>query len=168
MNWRFNLPKAPWWGGVFEWMIQTIKRCLRKTIGQAKLSFNELSTTLTEVEAVLNSCPLSYVSSYDLEEPLTPSHLTVGRRLMNFPDRLLHEPEDFETTPDVLTKRVRYLSRTLEHFWKRWRREYLTELRNSHGYHRNSAGGNLISVGDVVVIHDSDQPRSFWRLGRVQ
>ena len=41
-------------------------------------------------------------------------------------------------------------------------------MRESHRYHRSNARGNLISVGDVVIIHDSDQPRGFWRLGRVQ
>ena len=38
----------------------------------SKLSFDELLTVLTEVETVLNSSPLSYVFSDDLEDPLTP------------------------------------------------------------------------------------------------
>ena len=33
MQWSFNLEKAPWWGGVFERMIKSVKRCLRRTIG---------------------------------------------------------------------------------------------------------------------------------------
>ena len=168
VKWTFNLPRAPWWGGVFERMVKATKRCLRKTIGQAKLSFDELQTALTEVEAVINSRPLTYVSSDDLEEPLTPSHLLVGRRLMSFPDHLCREPEDFEITSDVLTRRARHLNRTLGHFWERWRREYLTELRESHRYHRGSAEEDQVSVGDVVVIYDKDQPRGFWRIGRVQ
>ena len=141
---------------------------MRKTIGQAKLSFDELSTVLTEVEAVINSRPLSYVSSEDLEEPLTPSHLLVGRRLLNFPDHFCREPEDFEATPDVLIRRARYLNQTLMHFWGRWRKEYLLELRESHRYHQGSTNDNQVSIGDVVVINDNDQPRGFWRLGRVQ
>lgn len=40
---------------------------------------DELVTATTEVEAILNSRPLSYVSTEDLKEPLTPSHLMVGR-----------------------------------------------------------------------------------------
>ena len=36
VKWIFNVPKAPWWGGVFEWMVRCTKRCLRKIIGQAK------------------------------------------------------------------------------------------------------------------------------------
>ena len=59
VKWKFNIPKAPWWGGVFERMIGCTKRCLRKIVGQAKFSQDEL-TALTEVEMVINSRPLSY------------------------------------------------------------------------------------------------------------
>ena len=87
VQWTFNLLKAPWWGGVFECMIKAMKCCLRKSIGRAKLSLDKLATTLTEVEAVLNSHPPTYLSTDDLEEPLTPSHL-VGRRLLDMPNHL--------------------------------------------------------------------------------
>ena len=52
-------------------------------VGQAKLSADELLTVLLEVEMVLNSRPLTVVSAEDVEEPLTPSHLIVGRRIMS-------------------------------------------------------------------------------------
>ena len=74
-EWLFNVERAPWWGGAFERMIQSTKCCLRKMIGRAQLSFDELVTTLAEIESVLNSGPLSYISATYVEEPLTPSHL---------------------------------------------------------------------------------------------
>ena len=132
VQWTFNLPKAPWWGGVFERMVKAVKRCLRKSIGRAKLSLDELTTALVEVEAVLNSRPLTYLSTDDLEEPLTPSHLLVGRRLLDMPDHICDKPEEFEATPDLLTKRARHLEQTVTHFWRRWKKEYLLELRESH------------------------------------
>ena len=49
ISWSFNLEKAPWWGGIFERMIQTTKKCLRKTIGSARLTYKELLTSVTEV-----------------------------------------------------------------------------------------------------------------------
>ena len=73
VEWRFNLEKAPWQGGVFERMIKSAKRCLRKAIGKNCLTFDELLTLVTEVEGVLNSRPLTYVYSDDITEPLTPS-----------------------------------------------------------------------------------------------
>ncbi|XP_052256360.1 uncharacterized protein LOC127861714 [Dreissena polymorpha] len=53
----------------------------------------------------------------------------------------------------------------LNQFWKRWRTEYLTALRESH----KLTGTTLqsIAVGDVVQIHD-ECPRSQWKLGIVQ
>ena len=44
IEWRFNVPRAPWWGGVFERLVWSTKRCLRKVLGQAKFSHDELST----------------------------------------------------------------------------------------------------------------------------
>ena len=168
VQWTFNLPKAPWWGGVFERMVKAMKRCLRKSLGRARLTLDELTTALVEVEAVLNSRPLTYVSTDDFEVPLTPSHLLVGRRLLDLPDHLCEEPEEFETTPDLLTKRARHLEQTVTHFWRRWRKEYLLELRESHRYHGGNQNAKPVMINDVVVIHDEDQPRTLWRLGRVK
>ena len=125
MQWSFNLENAPWWGGVFERMIKSVKRCLRKTIGQAKLTHDELLTALTEVEMIVNSRPLSYLSTEDIEEPLTPSHLLIGRRVFNLPDGDLHcgliEGNDMEFTHESLNRRMDHLNKTLNYFWKRWK-----------------------------------------------
>lgn len=99
IEWSFNIEKAPWWGGIFERMIGLTKKCLRKIIGRAKFSFDELLTAVTEIEFVLNSRPISYVSSSDLDEPLTPFHLLVGRRLSTLPDHICYRraAEEFTT-----------------------------------------------------------------------
>lgn len=55
-------------GGIFERMIKSAKRCMRKSIGRNSLTYDELLTLVTEVEAVLNSRPLTYVSSEELDE----------------------------------------------------------------------------------------------------
>ena len=88
IRWIFNVECAPWWGGVFERMVRSTKRCLCKMVGRANFTQDELLTAVVEIEAVINSRPISYVSSADFEEPLTPSHLVVGRRLLNLPDYL--------------------------------------------------------------------------------
>ena len=101
-------------------MIRSTKRCLKKIIGQAKLSCDELLTALTEVEMVINSRPLSYVSTDDQEEPLTPSHLLVGRHLMNLPDHISVRDqidEEAEVDSNLLTQRAQHLNKTLTHFW---------------------------------------------------
>ena len=55
VKWTFNVPKAPWWGGIFERLVRSVKRCLKKVLGLARLSYDELFTALVEVEGVLNS-----------------------------------------------------------------------------------------------------------------
>ena len=69
-------------------MVRSTKCCLRKLIGRAHFSLDELTTTLAEIEAVFNSRPLSYVSGDDMEEPITPSHLIVDHRILNLLDDL--------------------------------------------------------------------------------
>ena len=122
---------------MFECMVRAAKRCVHKTIGQAHFSRDELLTAIVEIEGVINSRPQSYVSSYDLEEPLTP-HRIVGRRLLNLPDYagLLDDHEDYEFEVDAahLQKRAKHLASVLNHFWHRWRAEYLNELREGHCY----------------------------------
>ena len=117
IKWNFNLPKAPWWGGLFERLVKSTKCCLRKILGQSKLTYEELTTVLVEVEGVLNSRPLTYVSPNDIEEPLIPSHLLIGRRIMSLPDHLCCvEEEDSDSGHDVLTRRMRHLNQLLEQF----------------------------------------------------
>ena len=85
IKWKYNLAKAPWWGGFYERLIKSVKSCLKKCIGRANLSFDELHTTLFKIEGVLNLPPLTYLYSDELEEPLTPSHLILGRRILKLP-----------------------------------------------------------------------------------
>ena len=168
-EWIFNVERAPWWGGVFERMVKSVKRCLRKIIGQAKLTYDELHTAIVEIEMVINSRPLSYISQEDLEEPLTPSHLMIGRRILSLPSNLHNSQEDNDTeaTPELLTRRMRYLNSTLDQFWKRWRSEYLLELREHHRFNMSNTGSQ-VSVGDIVVVHNQEKRRGFWSLGKVE
>ena len=164
--WVFNIERAPWWGGFFERLIQSLKRCLRKMVGRAKLTYEELVTVVAEVELILNSSPLTYVSGEDMDEPLTPSHFICGRRLMSLPDHLCYTNSDDEDyhprTSTTFTKRVKYF----ENFWTRWRHEYLLELQESYRWYEGGQP-DKIDVGDVVIIHD-ESPRGLWKLGIIE
>ena len=63
-------------------MVKLVKRCLKKIAANAHLSFEELDTILIEIEGIINSPPLTYVDVDSLDEPLTPSSLVSGRRLL--------------------------------------------------------------------------------------
>lgn len=82
VTWKFNVPRAPWWGGFFDSMVRSVKPCLTKMLGTARVDYEEFETTLVEVEGILNSWPLTYATE-DIKEPLTPSLLCIGCRLLS-------------------------------------------------------------------------------------
>ena len=164
IEWRFNLERAPWWGGLFERMVGSVKACLRKVLGNVRLSFDELLTVLVEVEGTLNSRPLTYEYSEAGNEVLTPSHLIYGRRIQSLPDEIAEEPEENESG---CYERFRYLTERLAHFWKRWRNEYLVSLRE---FHRTKSGRVVkqVQVGDVVTVFEENKKRGEWKLAVVE
>ena len=122
---------------------------------------------LVEIEGIINTRPLTYLYDDDVSEPLTPSHLLTGRNLADAPN------EDAPSTAsdaETMTNRFRYLQTTLQSAWKKFQHHYLTELREHHMYTRRKTNdGNVLKVGDVVIVKDDDvRSRNLWRLGRVE
>ena len=164
IEWRFNLERAPWWEGFFERMVGSVKACLRKVLGKARLSFDELLTVLVEVVGTLNSRPLTYEYSEAGYEVLIPSHLIYERRIQSLPDEIAEEPEENESG---CYERFRYLTEKLAHFSKRWRNEYLVNLRE---FHRTKSGRVVkqVQVGDVVTVFEENKKRGEWKLAVVE
>ncbi|KYN14541.1 hypothetical protein ALC57_13238 [Trachymyrmex cornetzi] len=63
IDWRLNPPTAAWW----ERMVRIVKDLLKRTLKKSCLSYEELSTILCNVEAVINSRPLTYVAGDQLK-----------------------------------------------------------------------------------------------------
>jgi len=78
ITWRFIAPRAAWWGGWWDRMIGTTKRCLRKALGRFQVR-GGLNTTLVAIETAINSRPI--VQAEDESGTLTPAHLLIGKRL---------------------------------------------------------------------------------------
>ena len=38
----------------------------------------------------------------------------------------------------------------------------------SHSYHKGSSSALQMSVGDVIIVHNENQLRGFWKLGRIE
>ncbi len=166
INWRFNLARAPWWGGFFERMVGTVKRCLRKVLGNARLTFDELATVLLEVEQTVNSRPLTYEYDEVSGEMLTPAHLIHGRKLVTIPDELRDNDSDSEAENKLL-KRFRYLAKKKRHYWSRWRREYLVDLREHHKVSKRKNDPKA-KVGDVVLVEEDNKKRGQWKTGVIK
>ena len=165
IDWRFNIERCPQAEGFFERLVRSVKRCLKKTLRNAKLTYEEFVTILTEIEGVLNSRPLTY-GNEELGEPVTPAHLMIGHRILDRPN-----PVEFPGFKDVkrddVTRRARHLLTVSNHFRSRFRREYLTELRE-HQNTKRPKSGEKVRVGDVVTIFEEKLPRQSWRMGRVE
>ena len=88
--WKYIVEKAPWWGGFWKHLIQSVKRCLKKFIGRSALSFEEVSTLTSEVETAINSRPFTYVKDDQdgVSFTLCPSHLISGRSVTATPNSL--------------------------------------------------------------------------------
>ena len=159
VTWNFIIEKAPWQGGFWERMIQSAKRCLRKSLGRTSLNFEELRTLLVEIEGTLNNRPLTYV--YDDEEgisyPLTPSHLIYGRQVASTPSDRQFE---IVSTNNSLTKRALYHKRLLNEFTKKWRKEYLLSIREASKNTFRGSAREQLAVGEVVILKNECTPRA--------
>ena len=79
MNWNFNPPAGPHFGGVFEIMIKAAKRAINAVLGNAEVTDEELSSAFIGAKALLSSRPLTYKSANSMDiVPLTPSHFLHG------------------------------------------------------------------------------------------
>jgi hypothetical protein len=167
VQWKFIPKRAPWYGGFWERLIGLTKTAIKKVLGRARITLEELTTLVTEVEAMLNDRPLTYVNDCD---PLTPSLLLHGRLLNTLPyesvdDEELTDPTFATADRSSLEKRTMRLANIHENFWKRWSTEYLTALRERHN--PNGKTENTIKVGDVVTVHSDDKRRVNWNLAIV-
>ena len=158
--WKFNVPKAPWWGGQFERLIGLIKPSLYRAIGKAQLTWAELEEVLLDIEKILNNRPLTYIEK-EIDYPiLTPNSLILGRDV-NFLDAGPHESES-----ETIKNRHKYIKRCKVALWKRWKHEYFVAFREKHNL-KSEDKPFKINVGDVVAIKGQEKNRGHWKIGIV-
>ena len=87
IKWKFITERSPHCGGWWERICRSLKEPLRMILGKALLTYTEMYTVLTDIEAVINSRPLMFIGN-DINdgEVITPAHLALGRSLKVIPD----------------------------------------------------------------------------------
>ena len=159
VSWKFNPPHASEFGGVWEREIRTVRKIFEALLVQQTITEETLQTLFCEVEAIMNSKPLTYVSpDYRDPKPLTPNDLLLLTSAAPVP-HYVTRGEDL-----YARKRWRQASYLADVFWCRWKKEYISLLQQRQVRMRQSKN---LKVGDVVLVADDSVPRAQWPLGRV-
>ena len=154
IQWKFSPEHAPHIGGLWEAAVKSMKTHLRRVLSNTKLTFEEFTSVLTQIEACLNSRPLAQLPCDDDGiEALTPGHFFIKRSLEYLPDH------SFSYRPFLLL-RCWHMCQALV----RWSTEYIVTLRQYTKWHYPSKN---IEVGDIVVLQENNLAPTKWELVRV-
>ncbi|XP_052755355.1 uncharacterized protein LOC128201692 [Galleria mellonella] len=159
IKFSFIPPYAPHFGGCWELGVKLCKHYLRRVVGNSNLTYEELSKVLAQIEAILNSRPLTPLSTdpNDLQA-LTPAHFLIGRPLT--------APATRDVTDKPTHRLLRYdvIEQMRQHFWRRWAKEYVSELQSRSKWKTNQSE---VELNKLVLIKDDNLPPLQWKLGRI-
>ncbi|XP_018562144.2 uncharacterized protein LOC108904181 [Anoplophora glabripennis] len=160
ITWHFIPPRSPHFGGLWEANIKGAKHHMKRILGNSFLTYEELYTVVVQIEAVLNSRPLTPLSSDPADLiALTPSHFLIGDVLTTIPQ------ENVVDTPVNRLSLYKKLQQMLQHFWRRWSTEYISNLQNRTRW--NSQSPQEIQPNTMVLLKEDNLPPLQWKLGRV-
>ena len=159
IQWKFIPEHTPHFGGLWEAAVKSRKTHLRRVIGSVKLTFEEFTTVLAQVESCLNSRPLvSLPLDDDGTGALTPGHFLIGRPLEALPD------PSFSYRSLILFCHWHLCQALVHHFWQHWSSEYITSLKSYTKWHYPSRN---ICVGDIVILQQDNLIPLKWPLARM-
>ncbi|GFW55993.1 uncharacterized protein TNCV_373991 [Trichonephila clavipes] len=157
--WHLNPPATPHFGGLWEAGIKSLKSHLKRVIGNTILTYEEFVTLVTQVESVLNSRPLTKISSDPNDSILTPAHFLVGTSLTALP-----EP-DLTNTPINRLNRWQLVQKLTQTFWKKWSNDYLNWLQSRVKWQR---GEQQFKENELVLVKDKDFSKLlYWNLAKI-
>lgn len=159
IQFKFIPSYSPEFGGLWEAGVKSVKYHLKRIVTNVTLTFEELYTVISEIEAVLNSRPLLPVNSDPSNNNyLTPGHFIIGTAMTGYP-----EP-DYSNVPIHRLKFWNICSKLKQDFWKSWSRDYLTQLQSRPKWRQ--AYPNL-KEGDLVVVKTDNTPPMTWPVARI-
>lgn len=159
IEFNFTPAYSPHFNSLAEAAVKSCKHHLKRLLHLTHFTFEEMATCLAHIEAVLNSRPLTPLSSDPNDfSVLTPSHFLIGRPLLAVPYPLM---TNAKITRLDRWKRIQFIR---QHFWRRFHNEY-TSLLQSKSKWFDSRGE--VKPGTLVLIKDKATPPLLWSLGRV-
>ena len=159
IDWVFNPPHGSHFSGSVERQIRSVRKIWRSMPVARVLDREALYTLLCEIESILNSRPLTYVTTNDGSiEPISPNHLLLLRAAVKA------IPGVFDASESFSRRRWRYIQYLADQFWQKWKLEYLPTLQSRQKWRYDERN---LKVGDIVLLVDVDSPRGTWPLARV-
>lgn len=159
-EWHFSSPAAPHQGGIYEAAVKSMKHHLVRVVSNKSLTYEQLVTLLSQIEAILNSRPMYPLTDDPGDmQALTPAHFLVGEPLV------LPLPFDVPTQSNATgVKLWRERQTMLKNIWVRWENEFLTSLQQRKKWRKEKEN---FRIGQLVVIKSENHPPSQWALGRI-
>jgi len=137
-----------------------MKYHLRRVMGESILTYEEVTTLLTQIEACLNSRPVCALSDDPKDHTiLTPGHFLIGAPLMSLPD-----PDVTELSLNRLS-RWQLIQRMRQHWWSRWSKDYLHKLQQRRKWASTSPN---LQPGALVILKEENQPPMQWKVGVIE
>lgn len=159
IRWKFIPPSSPHWGGIWEAGIKSVKYHLTRVLGLSLISFEEMTTILAQIEAILNSRPLCPLSSDPSDLLcLTPAHFLIGETMLSYPEEDLLDISENKLSLWQKCEKIR------QTFWKRWTKEYLSQLQKRPKWFQESKN---LTPGLMVLLKEDNLPPLSWKLGRI-
>ncbi|XP_011860282.1 PREDICTED: uncharacterized protein LOC105557612 [Vollenhovia emeryi] len=98
ISWHFIPPLAPHFGGFWESTVKLFKHHFKRVVGDTLFKFEELNTFTVEIECILNSRPITSISSDPNDMlVLTPAHYLIGKSITSLPDRVISGKPESES-----------------------------------------------------------------------
>ena len=163
LEWHWNPPYGSHMGGVWERLIRSVRSILNGLLNQHGhlLDDEGLATLMCEVEAIINSRPLTTDTLSDPKSviPLSPSQLLTQKFKVE-----MGPPGSFDKADLYCRRGWRRVQHLANEFWNRWQKQYLNSLQKRQKW--TSTQPNL-QKDDIVMLKDDSKARNSWPLGKV-
>lgn len=159
MQWIHIPARSPHFGGLWEAMVKQFKHHFNRALADKYLRIDELQTLVTQIEAILNSRPLTSTSSSAEDfKALTPGHF-----LMLKPVNLLPEPT-WKSSNVTRLQSWQLIQYTVCCLADQFKKLYFNELQRRAKWRTPQPN---VSTGTLVLLQDDNLPPTKWRLGRI-
>ena len=128
------------------------------------MNLNSCRLNYEQMQSIVNNRPLIYVYLTEPKTCITLNHLLFGRTL-SFSNP---EPAPLITESSSFNLYSSKISNIINHFWDRWRKEYITSLREYQKIVQPNDNLPRINIRDIAIVHEKFQPCMLWKMGIIE